>query len=148
MLIPEVTIQVFGVPAPQGSKKFVGLSKAGRGIMVESSAKVRPWRQDVVAAAIDWREKNPWFQTFDCPVIVTMAFTLRKPLSAPKKRKSHPKSKPDLSKLIRSTEDALTTAGIWSDDARVVHLTALKTYPGEHSMALDRPGVLIYITTT
>ena len=46
---------VHGMPAPQGSKKFVGLSKSGRGLLVESSKKVKPWRQDVVAAAIEAR---------------------------------------------------------------------------------------------
>lgn len=36
-----------GTPAPQGSKRHVG-----RGIMIESSRKVRPWRAAVVAAAV------------------------------------------------------------------------------------------------
>ena len=43
-------IIVRGDPAPQGSKKFVGMA-GGRGLMVESSKRVKPWRQDVVAAA-------------------------------------------------------------------------------------------------
>jgi hypothetical protein len=33
---------------------------------------------------------------------------------------SYPHGKPDLSKLARSTEDALTDAGVWIDDSLVV----------------------------
>ena len=46
-----LTIKVYGIPGPQGSKKFCGVSKSGRGIMVESSAKVKPWREAVKWAA-------------------------------------------------------------------------------------------------
>jgi len=37
----EIFIPVLGIPAAQGSKKHVG-----RGILIESSKKVAPWRQD------------------------------------------------------------------------------------------------------
>jgi hypothetical protein len=37
-----LTITVHGSPAPQASKRFVGTTKGGRGLMVESSAKVKP----------------------------------------------------------------------------------------------------------
>jgi len=52
---------------------------------------------------------------------------------------------PDLSKLVRSTEDALTEAGIWKDDARVVECFASKRYPNEGPDALDVPGCVIEI---
>ena len=53
---------------------------------------------------------------------------------------------PDLSKLLRSTEDALTDAGLWADDARVVEYERLaKVYPGEDPEALPVPGVRIEI---
>ena len=53
---------------------------------------------------------------------------------------------PDLSKLARSTEDALTAAGIWTDDARVVEYGLLaKRYPNEGRGSLEAPGVLITI---
>ena len=145
-----IGIVVRGTPAPQGSKRFVGTSKAGRGIMIESSAKVRPWREDVKAAAervIDAlrnAQRGPW-TALGGPIAVEMTFTLPKPVSAPKRRKSWPCRKPDLSKLVRSTEDALTDAGLWADDARIVHLTAAKVYPGEGIDALDSPGAVIKV---
>ena len=75
-----------------------------------------------------------------------MVFTLPKPSSAPKRRRTWPMRKPDLSKLARSTEDALVDAGLLADDARIVEYQRLaKVYPGEDVEALDAPGVLIVI---
>lgn len=137
-------IIVHGDPAPQGSKKFVGLAKStGRGILVESSKRVKPWRQDVVAAA---QKAMEGFVTFDGALVVKMVFTLPKPASAPKRRRTWPNKKPDVSKLARSTEDALVTAGAVKDDARIVEYTRLaKVFPGEDPDALSSPGVLIEI---
>jgi Holliday junction resolvase RusA-like endonuclease len=137
-------IIVYGTPGPQGSKSFKGFSKAGKAIMVESSAKVRPWRQDVRAAALAARKGAA---PLDCALSVRMVFTLRKPASAPKRRTTYPDRTPDLSKLCRATEDALTDAGIWADDARAVNYSRLaKVFPGEDPESLDIPGVRIVIT--
>ena len=135
-------IVVYGRPAPQGSKSFMGLSKkTGRAILAESSKAVKPWRELVWAAAVAVRHGPP----LDEPIRVRMTFTLPKPASAPKRRKTWPMRVPDLSKLIRSTEDALTQAGIWVDDARVVECIAAKRYPNEGPDALDSPGAVIEI---
>lgn len=135
---------VIGSPAPQGSKKFVGTSKSGRGLLVESSKKVKPWRMDVKAAAEAVRGQIG--ATLDGPLIVSMVFTLAKPSSAPKRRKTWADKKPDLSKLARSTEDAISDSGLWVDDARVVEYARLaKVFPGEDADALDVPGVKVWI---
>ena len=42
------------LPAPQGSKKHVG-----RGILVESSTKVKPWRQDIVTQSWEQYKGEP-----------------------------------------------------------------------------------------
>lgn len=140
-----IRIVVRGTPAPQGSKSFKGLSNAGRAILTESSRKVRPWRQDVKAAAEAWRELAG-VDTIDGPIVVRMTFTLPKPKSAPKTRRTYPMRTPDLSKLARSTEDALTDAGVWTDDAQVIEYARLaKVYPGEGDDALDSPGAVIEI---
>lgn len=144
-----MTITVIGLPGPQGSKRFVGHSKSGRGIMVESSAKVKPWREAVKWAALDAvREQTLRGGTFGIKgaVAVEMTFTLPKPKSAPKKRKTWPDKKPDIDKLCRSTADSLTTAGAFEDDARIIRLTAAKVFPGEGTDALDVPGCVIRIT--
>src|SRR5574343_224639 len=139
-----IDIVVYGSPAPQGSKKFDGVTKSGRGLMVESSKKVKPWRMDVKDAAERAADIYADMLPLDGPLRVSMVFTLPKPASAPKKRRTWPDRKPDVSKLARSTEDALSDAGVWADDARVVEYSRLaKVFPGEDPEALDRPGVRI-----
>lgn len=139
-----VRIIVYGTPGPQGSKSFKGISRrTGRAIMIESSRKVAPWREAVVWAA---REAKAGAAPMDGPLSVSMVFTLRKPASAPKRRKTWPDKKPDLSKLVRSTEDALTDAGVIADDARIIcYHTLRKVFPGEDPQALDVPGVVIEV---
>lgn len=135
-----IAFDVYGNPAPQGSKRHVG-----NGVMVESSRKVKPWRQDVKYAALQARAGAP---PIDTAVIVRMVFTMPKPKSAPKRLRTYPCRTPDLDKLARSTCDALTEAGIWSDDARAVEFSRLaKVYPGEDPESLDSPGVRITIET-
>lgn len=143
---PAISIVVYGEPAPQGSKRHVG-----RGVMVESSTKVKPWRQDVVAAAQEAifsceMTNDVLWEPLDGPLAVRMVFSMRKPQSAPKRRQTWPDRIPDLSKLIRSTEDALTTAGVWRDDARVVDYDrAAKVFVGEDPEALMSTGCRIEI---
>jgi Holliday junction resolvase RusA-like endonuclease len=155
------TLTIRGLPAPQGSKKFVGTTKSGRGLMVESSKKVKPWRQDVKAEALlargltNGRRESGLLDPgglnladrapIDAPVRMVITFTLPKPTSAPKRKRTFPMRTPDLSKLVRSTEDALTDAGIWADDARVIECNSAKVYPNEGQDALDTPGAVIRI---
>ncbi len=144
-----ITIEVRGTPAPQGSKVGIAIRKAGvytgRVALKESSKdRVNTWRDDVVAAALKARGR---YAPLSGPLVVSMTFTLRKPASAPKRRRTWPCTRPDLSKLARSTEDALTTAGIWGDDGQVVRYHDLaKVYPGEDPDSLDTPGAVITIT--
>jgi Holliday junction resolvase RusA-like endonuclease len=154
----DLVIVVYGTPGPQGSKDFKGMRTSkttgkSHAVLVESSAKVKPWRAAVEDAAKKAAAgahfgclANRW-PMFDGPVAVGMTFTLVAPKRMPKGR-INPSVKPDLSKLIRSTEDALTDAKIWTDDALVVEYRhAAKTYPGQHPDALDQPGAVIRIFT-
>ncbi len=141
-----ISIMIHGDPAPQGSKKFVGM-RGGKGLMIESSKKVKPWRQDVVAACVMLREEYAsTFVMLDGPIRARMVFTLPKPASAPKRKRTWADKKPDLSKLLRSTEDALVTGGIIRDDARIVEYSrAAKVFAGEDDEALQSPGVWIQL---
>jgi Holliday junction resolvase RusA-like endonuclease len=126
----------YGTPAPQGSKRHVG-----RGVMIESSKAVKPWREDVKQAALTARDDGA--ACLDGPLLVRMVFTLRRPKSAPK-RLTIPATTPDLSKLARSTEDAITTANLWADDARVADYDRLaKVWTGLDDDALPMPGVRV-----
>lgn len=157
-----IIIVVYGAPGPQGSKRFLGSKTSGKGIMVESSKKVKPWREAVRSSAILVRqtlgdtalERAP----LDEPLYVRMVFTLVRPRGHYRTGKNahllrdrapdRPSGPPDLSKLARSTEDALTDAGIWRDDSRLVeYLRLAKVYANEDPDALDAPGVKIEIMT-
>ena len=164
-LICEYRIVVYGIPAPQGSKAFKGMrtSKAtgkSNAVLVESSKKVKPWRKAVelaVRTAIaaradsaripkDRDEAIAMLPPIDGPIMARVVFTLPKPKSAPVRRRTWPDRYPDVSKLTRSTEDAISSAGLWADDARVVEYNRqAKVFPGEDPEALDTPGCIITI---
>lgn len=139
-------IIVYGNPAPQGSKRPLGRSAAGKTIMVEASSKVAPWRQDVRTAAEAVLESLGRPPPFTGPLAVRMVFTFTRPASVKRHKRPWPSVIPDLSKLCRSTEDALKSAGVIHDDALIVEYTRLaKVYASEDPDALDRAGVLIII---
>src|SRR6185437_630698 len=125
------------------SKKHIG-----HGVMVESSKNVKPWREAVVWATRDAMERPDHMPDARLlgPVEIGIVFTVPKPKSAPKTRRTFPDRKPDLDKLCRSTLDAIVTAGVIEDDARVINLSAVKVYPNEGIGALDVPGAVIRIT--
>ncbi|MGW0920415.1 RusA family crossover junction endodeoxyribonuclease [Streptomyces sp. NPDC002755] len=134
-------VRVNGLPAPQGSKRHVG-----RGVMVESSKKVKPWREAVAAETAKLNFEDWPF------VRVSAWFLLPRPKShyrsgrysrilkptAPR----YPGKYPDLDKLCRSTLDALRMGGAYQDDARVVTLHAFKVF----TEAGEEPGALIRLT--
>lgn len=139
-----IQFTVFCLPGPQGSKSYKGTGPQGRAILAESSALVKPWREAVVWAA---REAMVLAQTrgIGGGVAIEAVFTVRRPIKLSKKI-MHPTVKPDIDKLVRSTLDALTAAGVIEDDARVVRLLTEKSYPNQHRRSLDVPGAWISIT--
>lgn len=147
-----LVVEVHGIPGPQGSKRHLG-----HGVLVESSALVKPWREAVRSAAevaLGRRSaERPWAPGRLDPIEVSLVFTLARPASHYRSgRNAHllrdaapeqPSTRPDLDKLIRSTLDALRDAGALVDDARVVEVRAVKAYPEGHLDALDTPGAVI-----
>lgn len=139
-------IVAYGDPAPQGSKRPVRNQHTGRIYTIENSDKLAPWRQDVRFAAQAVLEALGRPDPFGGAVIVRMVFSVARPATVKRGKRPFPSVYPDLSKLCRSTEDALTSAGVWRDDALVVEYTRLaKVYCNEDPEALDRPGVLIIV---
>ncbi len=141
-----LVITVYGAPAPQGSKK--GFVRNGRVNMVESSKKVKPWREAVKWAALEALRTGPedeqgmaeriGYPFGDVAVVVDVIFRLPRPRSHYRTgRNAHllrdaaprfPHGKPDIDKLLRSTLDALGEAMVWRDDSRVVIVQAQKHY--------------------
>lgn len=124
-----VVLNVHGHPAPQGSKRHVG-----RGIMVEASKKVQPWREAVVGEIIRSGHNGA---AIGEPVSVAITFWVRRPkshLNAIGNVKPSAPTVPtarnggDIDKLVRSTLDALVQGALLEDDSIVVDLTARKRY--------------------
>ena len=142
-----VEFRVFGLPASQGSKRHVG-----RGIMIESSKRLKPWRQDVMLAAeCAYRGK-----VIVTPVRLEIDFFFARPKSHYRTGKYSDLLKPnapiyaashgqgDLDKLLRSTIDALSfvTGGcIIRDDCLVVSISSNKQYAN----AITPPGAAIKV---
>lgn len=81
------------------------------------------------------------------PVHLDVTFTMPRPKSA--KAGARPATRPDLDKLLRSTKDALKTAGVYEDDGRVVSVIAQKYFVG-HDPSFDEgilalPGAVISV---
>jgi Holliday junction resolvase RusA-like endonuclease len=138
------TIDFFvpGLPAPGGSKRFVGFGKrTGRAILVDDAGeRNKNWRTSVAQVGSAAMSGLPLFHG---PLNVQMEMVMPRPkghlTSKGEVRGSAPvapTTKPDVLKLARSTEDALTGV-VWSDDAQTVNLTLIKRYarPGEGSGA-------------
>lgn len=135
-----ILVRVLGLPAPQGSKRaFV---RGGRAMLVESSAKVAPWRQDVKHAAMAAMGDAP---PFEGPVRLAMTFLFPRPkghMGAKGVRPSAPLAhtvRPDIDKLTRSTLDALTGV-LFRDDSQVCGLSVSKVWC---NVDADRPGAII-----
>lgn len=133
-----ITFIVAGMaPAPQGSKRLVGRS------LVESSRNVKPWRLLVQTAAIETHHP-----TIYGPVSLSVVFLFPRPKGHLRKDGSLKPSaprwhtvRPDGSKLLRSTEDALVDAQLLADDS----LICLSHYTKRYCRAPERPGALITI---
>ena len=108
-------IFVPGIPAPQGSKS--GFIQRGRVVLVESSKKVKPWREAVA--------KHAKGDLLEGPLVIEVEFVMPRTKAMGTKPAPPMIQRPDLDKLIRSTCDGLTGAA-YVDDSQVVAITAHK----------------------
>lgn len=114
-----LTLTVPGAPAPQGSKKHVG-----RGILIESSKAVGPWRERIAWVARDAMTQTR-ARTAIGAVTLAVEFVMPRPKSTP--RATPPAVKrPDVDKLARAVLDALVLGGVMHDDSQVIDLRATK----------------------
>jgi Holliday junction resolvase RusA-like endonuclease len=132
-----VRFTVLGAAQPKGSTRSWGfirkdkttgepLMKHGKPVIgtvtTSDNTSLAGWETAVRAAA----QQQCAGAFFEGAVRLAVVFFLPRPKSAPK-RVTHHTTRPDLSKLLRGVEDALTGV-LWSDDARVIELVARKGY--------------------
>lgn len=132
-----------GLPAPGGSKKQMLSHTTGRVITLEDCDRTKGWRERVASVAM---QEMVGRKPFRGALHVRMVFHMPRPRghlgtgrnqgrpkpSAP----NYPTTKPDTTKLLRSTEDALKGI-VWIDDCQVVEQHVIKVY--------GSPGVAIQV---
>ncbi len=122
-----------GIPRPAGSKRALP-TKSGKIAIVDASGqKGKDWRADCKSFAREVYRGDPVVG----PLYLGIIFTMIRPKghygtgrNAEKLKGSapeYPTGKPDLTKLIRGLEDALTGI-VWRDDAQIVKQTVVKEY--------------------
>ena len=127
-----VSFNAFGLPAPGGSKKAFRHRYSNKIVVVDAGGtRNKAWRAVVAAAA---REAMTGLQLIEPPLMLCIEFRMPRP-------KSHldregrlragapwvPIVAPDLTKLLRSTEDAMTGI-VYRDDALIVEQHIYKAY--------------------
>lgn len=134
-----------GIPAPGGSKTPGFSKKTGKSFCRPASKKTKPWMA-TVAGVVRSQYDGELLQG---ALSLSMEFRLLRPKghygsgrnAAVLKPSSpaFPTVKPDLTKLVRSTEDALTGI-LWRDDTQVAFGDYRKLYVDKD------PGVVIFVS--
>jgi Holliday junction resolvase RusA-like endonuclease len=94
----------------------------GRIVQVNSK-KHKAWRTAIVSTCIDNLPEG--WEPLDEPVELIVNFYMLKPSSV---KRSLPSVAPDLDKLVRAVGDALAIGGVYTDDSRIVRISARKVY--------------------
>lgn len=119
-----------GKPQAQGSKV-----KGRWGNMREANNELGPWRERVAIAAYE-AAGGMVFESGE-QIALGLEFILYRPASAPKTKWLPATKKPDIDKMERAIQDALTHV-LWPDDAQVTHVIKFKRVaesgegPGAH----------------
>ena len=137
------TFTVIGKPAPQGSKRHVG-----RGVMVESSKRCKPWRQDVRHTALDLRPEG-WYANMDAAISISVVFVFARPKNHFRTNGQLKPSAPtyctarigDVDKLSRSVLDACADGVLYAADEQVISLIAHKRYANDR----EQPCAIITV---
>ena len=114
------SFSVKGAPQPKGSARaFV---RNGRAIVTSDNPAVKTWEDTIRFVLQDWPHG-----VLAGPIALDMTFTFVRPPSVSAKRRPQPTVKPDLSKLYRAAEDAMTGI-VFVDDAQVTDAHVVKVY--------------------
>ena len=130
-----VTFEVIGIPRPQGSIRAYTPKGWTRPILKHDNPETKGWKQLVAEQA-----QAVAVEVFEGPITIALRFYLPRPQSLPRKVTHHVK-KPDLDKLVRCVNDALTGV-LYRDDSQIVDLFAAKVYV----TGLLSPRALITVT--
>lgn len=129
-----IRFTVHGVAQPAGSKKGFVNRSTGRVIITDDAKKSRPWKAQVSDAA---GEAMHGRDLLDGPLLLELTFWVNRPKGHFGSGKNHaavrtaapwaPTVKPDLLKLARAVEDALTGV-VYRDDSQITYEVLQKAY--------------------
>jgi Holliday junction resolvase RusA-like endonuclease len=130
-----VAFKAYGLAKPGGSKRGFVNRKTGAVIITDTSGKPgKDWRAVVATAGAEAQGDRPLLRG---PLDVTIAFTVPRPKGHFRTGKNSdlvrdavprfPEGRPDVLKLARAVEDALTGV-VWQDDAQIVTEWLSKRY--------------------
>lgn len=147
---PEAPGGKAAIPIYRGSRKNGTREFTGKVAVIDKNSLTPLWRRAVIQAARP--NGRPVVRpVLDGPLVVRMFFTLRRPVSISEKKRPYPSVRPDVDNLTKPTYDAITTSGIWKDDALVISSIISKAYEnGYHpdgTPALNEPGCVVEIFT-
>ena len=137
-----ICFTVYGIAQSMGSKRAFVPKGWRRPIITDSNRNLKGWQSLVADAASRAIQERPDWQILDGGVRLTLAFYLPRPKSLAKHVTAHTKA-PDCSKLVRSTEDAMSGI-VFRDDSQVIELVAGKYYTGTN----DSPHVNVKVEPT
>ena len=136
----ELFFEVYGIPAPQGSKKSIG-----NGRFIEASKKLPAWRKRVREAA-EVAVANQGWVTLTGAAELSVVFFLPRPKSVTRCKRLLPTVPPDSDKLLRAVGDSLTDACVWEDDSLVCKVSLYKIYDDQReagAMITVKPLTLV-----
>jgi Holliday junction resolvase RusA-like endonuclease len=116
---PAIVFAAYGQPKTAGSKRAFK-TKTGKVVVTDDCKESKTWR-DVIAAAA--RQAYPGL-LLDGPLRVDFLFVVPRPKTV---KREMPTTKPDVLKLARAAEDALSGV-LWVDDARITTESLRKIY--------------------
>lgn len=117
-----IQFTVLGNPQPQGSTRAFIPKGWNRAIITSDNPKNKSWRQETASQAINAMNGREMFMG---AVELVADFYFDRPTS--KKKALHKITKPDVSKLARSVEDAMTGI-VYKDDSQIVSETVRKHF--------------------
>lgn len=144
------TARVYGLPRPQGSLSYYGVSKRTGKAIVSNSKQLLAWRETCVKTFTVVLEDMTGFEKVEEKCHVDMDFFFARPqrhFRADKVTLKHDApvfhdKVPDLDKLIRGVNDALTYGQVWTDDSLMASCMARKFYTNNPADA----GVLVSVS--
>lgn len=142
-MVDYISFKVHGKASPSGSKKAFVHNRTGKVIVMDTAKNKDLWQNMVSLVARKAVSEQSWTKQSQA-VGLTVVFWFRRPKSHFGSGKNFNvmkdtaplchTQKPDLTKLVRCLEDALTGV-VWNDDCQVIETKACKQW-GDEDTAL------------